>query len=352
MKMKMSLILFFVSIMGILSINSYAQVKLTGAGSTFDYPIFSKWFDVYNKMTGVQINYASIGSGGGIQQITQGTVDFGASDAPLTEEQMNTFKDKRGTEVIHLPIIMGGVAITYNLPSVGQGIKLDGETLADIYLGKITKWNDPAIVKMNPGKNLPNKAILVTHRSEGSGTTFIFTSYLSKVSSEWAKKVGNSTSVNWPIGLGGKGSEGVSGLISQTQGAVGYVELAYAIQNKLPYVIMKNKDGNFIEPNFNTVTAAAAGAVKNMPKDLRAVITNADGKNAYPISGFSWIVVPKDIKDYSKAETLVKFLRWGITKGQAYAQDLYYSPLPKQVQKLDLEKVNSITSNGKKINVK
>jgi len=335
--------------MGILSINSYAQVKLTGAGSTFDYPIFSKWFDVYNKMTGVQINYASIGSGGGIQQVTASTVDFGASDAPLTEEQMNTFKDKRGTEVIHLPIIMGGVAITYNLPSVGQGIKLDGETLADIYLGKITKWNDPRLEKLNPGRNLPNEAILVAHRSEGSGTTFIFTSYLTKVSPEWAKKVGNSTSVNWPVGLGAKGTEGVAGLIAQTQGSIGYIELAYAVQNKLPYAVMKNKAGNFINVNFNTVSAAAAGAIKNMPKDLRAVITNADGKDAYPISGFSWIVVPKDIKDYSRAQALVKFLRWAVTKGQADAISLYYAPLPKQVQKLDLEKINSITSNGKKI---
>ena len=350
--MKFKILSLVIMIATVFSVSSFAQVKLTGAGSTFDYPIFSKWFDLYYKMTGVQINYSSIGSGGGIQQITEGTVDFGASDAPLTQDQMNTFRSKRGTEIIHLPIIMGGVAVTYNLPSVGQGLKLDGETLADIYLGKIYKWNDPRIVKLNPGKNLPNKAILVTHRSEGSGTTFIFTSYLSKVSPEWAKKVGNSTSVDWPVGLGGKGSEGVSGLISQTQGSIGYVELAYAVQNKLPYAIMKNKDGNFIEPNFNTVTEAAAGAVKNMPKDLRAVITNADGKNAYPISGFSWIVVPKDIKDYSRAAALVKFLRWGITKGQAYAQGLYYSPLPKQVQKLDLEKVNSITSYGKKISVK
>ncbi len=349
MKMKMFYITMFALLMGAFSINSNAQVKLTGAGSTFDYPIFSKWFDVYNKMTGVQINYASIGSGGGIQQVTVGTVDFGASDAPLTEEQMKTFNEKRGTEIIHIPIIMGGVAITYNLPSVGQGLKLDGAALADIYLGKITKWNDPRIVKLNPGKNLPNKAILVAHRSEGSGTSFIFTSYLSKVSPEWAKKVGNSTSVNWPVGLGAKGTEGVAGLIAQTQGAIGYIELAYAKQNNLPYCLMKNKDGNFVDVNFNTVSDAAAGAAKNMPKDLRAVITNADGKNSYPISGFSWIVVPKDIKDYSHAAALVKFLKWAVTKGQADATSLYYAPLPKQVQKLDLEKINLITSNGKKL---
>jgi len=347
MKLKTLSIIFLLA--GIFVASSNAQVKLTGAGSTFDYPIFSKWFDTYNKMTGTQINYASIGSGGGIQQVTTGTVDFGASDAPLTEEQLNTFKQKRGTDIIHLPIIMGGVAITYNLSSVGQGIKLDGETLADIYLGKISKWNDPRIVKLNPGRNFPNKAILVAHRSEGSGTTFIFTSYLSKVSPEWAKKVGNSTSVNWPVGLGAKGTEGVAGIITQTPGAIGYIELAYAKQNNLPYCIIKNKDGNFIDINFNTVSEAAAGAVKNMPKDLRAVITNADGKNSYPISGFSWIVVPKDIKDLTHAETLVKFLKWAVTKGQADATSLYYAPIPKQVQILDMEKINSITSNGKKL---
>ncbi len=331
------------------SSNVSAQVKLTGAGSTFDYPIFSKWFDAYNKMTGIQINYASIGSGGGIRQITEGTVDFGASDAPLTPEQMSDFKKGRGTEVVHIPIIMGGVAITYNLPSVGQGIKLDGTTLADIYLGKITKWNDSRIVKMNPGKNLPNRAIIVAHRSEGSGTTFIFTSYLTKVSPEWAKRCGVSTSVNWPVGLGAKGTEGVAGIIAQTKGAIGYIELAYARQNNLPYCMIKNQEGNYIDVNFNTVSDAAAGAAKHMPADLRAVITNSPGKNSYPICGFSWVVIPKDIKDRSHAEALVKFLKWAVTKGQADATSLYYAPLPKPVQKLDLEKLNTITSNGKKL---
>jgi phosphate transport system substrate-binding protein len=336
-------------LLGAFSSFSSAQVKLTGAGSTFDYPIFSKWFDAYNKMTGVQINYASIGSGGGIRQITEGTVDFGASDAPLTPEQMNSFKKGRGTEVVHIPIIMGGVAITYNLPSVGQGIKLDGTTLADIYLGKITKWNDPRLVKLNPDKKLPNRAILVAHRSEGSGTTFIFTSYLTKVSPEWAKKCGNSTSVNWPVGLGAKGTEGVAGIIAQTKGSIGYIELAYAEQNHLPYCQMKNKAGNFVDVNFNTVSDAAAGAAAHMPKDLRAVITNADGKNSYPICGFSWVVIPKDFSNKSHGEALVKFLKWAVTKGQADATSLYYAPIPKSVQKLDLEKLNSITSNGKKL---
>jgi phosphate transport system substrate-binding protein len=281
--------------------------------------------------------------------VTAGTVDFGASDAPLTQEQMDAFKKGVGSEVVHIPIIIGGVAITYNLPSVGQGIKLDGAALADIYLGKITKWNDPRLVKLNPDKKLPNKAILVAHRSDGSGTTFIFTSYLTKVSPEWAKRVGNSTAVNWPVGLGAKGTEGVAGIIAQTKGSIGYVELAYAKQNNLPYCDLKNKSGNFVGLSFNTVSDAAAGAAANMPKDLRAVITNADGKNSYPISGFSWVVIPKDIKNRSHAEALVKFLKWAVTKGQEDATKLFYAPLPKPVQKLDLQKLNSITSNGKKL---
>jgi len=342
MRLKLFIVIMVAVLVGALSGNSTAQIRINGAGSTFDYPIFSKWFDLYNKMTGVQINYASIGSGGGIRQITEGTVDFGASDAPLTPAQMDAFKKARGTEVIHIPIIIGGEAITYNLPSVGSGLVLDGPTLADIYLGKITKWNDSRIKKLNPGMNLPNKAILVTHRSDGSGTSFIFTNYLSKISPEWKSKVGFSTAVNWPVGLGGKGNEGVSGLVKQTEGAIGYVELAYAITNKLPYAKMKNEAGNIVPVNFNTVTAAAAGASKHMPKDLRVLITNSPGKNAFPICGFSWIVVPKQIKNKTKADALIKFLKWAVTKGQNYAKDLYYSPLPKSVQKLDLEKISLI----------
>ena len=349
MKTKFWFVATLAVLLGAFTGVSSAQVKLTGAGSTFDYPIFSKWFDVYHKMTGVQINYASIGSGGGIRQVTEGTVDFGASDAPLTPAQMDAFKKARGTDVVHIPIIIGGVAITYNLPSVGHGIKLDGAALADIYLGKITKWNDPRLVKLNPDKKLPNRAILVAHRSEGSGTTFIFTSYLSKVSPEWAKKCGNSTSVDWPVGLGAKGTEGVAGIISQTVGSIGYVELAYAKQNNLPFCELKNKAGNFIDVNFNSVSEAAAGAAKNMPKDLRAVITNAEGKQSYPICGFSWVVIPKDFANTEHGKALVKFLKWAVTEGQKDATSLYYAPLPKPVQKLDLEKLNSITSNGKKL---
>ncbi|MDE3058690.1 MAG: phosphate ABC transporter substrate-binding protein PstS [Bacteroidota bacterium] len=344
----MKKVLLLLALFGVVSMSS-AQLQLNGAGSTFDYPIFSKWFDTYHKMTGTEINYASIGSGGGIHQVTEGTVDFGASDAPLTPEQMSDFTKAQGTDIVHIPIIMGGVAITYNLPSVGQGIKLDGTTLADIYLGKVTKWNDPRIVKMNPDKNLPDKAILVAHRSEGSGTTFIFTSYLSKVSPDWAKQCGTSIAINWPVGIGAKGTEGVAGVIAQTEGAIGYIELAYAKQNNLPYCLMKNQAGKFVEVNFNTVSAAAAGAAAHMPKDLRAVITNSPGKNSYPICGFSWVVIPKDIKNREHAQALVKFLKWGVTKGQENATSLYYAPLPKSVQKLDLEKLNAITSNGKKL---
>jgi phosphate transport system substrate-binding protein len=337
--MKRILLLF--AIFGCIGMSS-AQVQLNGAGSTFDYPIFSKWFDTYHKMTGVEINYASIGSGGGIHQITEGTVDFGASDAPLTPEQMDDFKKGQGTEVVHIPIIIGGVAITYNLPSVGQGIKLDGMTLGDIYLGKITKWNDPRIADMNKDKTLPDKAILVAHRSEGSGTTFIFSSYLSKVNPDWAKQCGTSTSINWPVGIGAKGTEGVAGVIAQTEGAIGYVELAYAKQNNLPYCLIKNEAGNFIDVNFNTVSEDAAGAAKHMPEDLRAVITNSPGKNSYPISGFSWVVIPKHIKNHEHGAALVKFLKWAVTKGQDDATSLFYAPLPKPVQNLDLKKLDGI----------
>ncbi len=340
--MKYKILSLIVLIASIFAVNTNAQVKLTGAGSTFDYPIFSKWFDLYNKMTGVEINYASIGSGGGIRQITEATVDFGASDAPLTTAQREAFKKARGCEVLHIPIIIGGEAITYNLPTVRTSIVLDGPTLADIYLGKIYKWNDPRITKLNPGINFPNKSILVCHRSDGSGTSFIFTNFLSKVSPEWAKKVGYSTAVDWPVGLGGKGNEGVTGLVKHTVGAMGYVELAYAITNHLPYAKMKNRDGNVVPVNFNTVTAAAAGASRHMPKDLCPIITNQPGKDSFPIAGFSWVVVPQKISNKAKADALIKFLKWAVTKGQKYAESLYYSPLPKSVQKLDIAQIDRI----------
>lgn len=326
-----------------------AQLQLNGAGATFPAVIYSKWFDEYKNATGVQFNYQAIGSGGGIRQITEGTVDFGASDGPMTEEQMADVKTKQGTDILHIPTVMGGIVLSYNLPSVSAKLKFDGTAVADIYLGKITKWDDPKLKALNPGVALPNKAILVAHRSDGSGTTFIFTNYLGKVSPEWKTKVGNNTSVNWPVGLGGKGNDGVSGLVKQTEGSIGYVELAYAVQNKLPYGLLKNKAGNFVDANFSTVTEAAAGAVKNMPDDLRAIITDSDGKNAYPISGFTWLLVYKNMKDATKAAALVKFLKWALEKGESYAKDLYYAPLPKQVVKLCEKKITMITANGKKI---
>jgi phosphate transport system substrate-binding protein len=347
--MKAKLILTVFLLLGIVADASFAQLQLNGAGATFPNVIYSKWFDVYKNLTGVQFNYQAIGSGGGIRQVTEGTVDFGASDGPMSDEQLAAVKEKQGVDVLHIPTVMGGIVLSYNLPSVSQKLKFDGSIIADIFLGKITKWNDSKLKEINPGVDLPDKAILVAHRSDGSGTTFIFTNYLCKVSSEWKEKVGNNTSVNWPIGLGGKGNDGVAGLVKQTEGSIGYVELAYAVQNKLPYGSLKNKAGNFVDANFNTVTAAAASAIKNMPEDLRAIITDSDGKDAYPISGFTWLLVYKNMKDASKAAALVKFLKWAMEKGESYASDLYYAPLPKQVIKLCEKKIALITANGKKI---
>ncbi len=339
-------------LLGVLGGATSAQVQLNGAGATFPAVIYSKWFDDYKNTTGIQINYQAIGSGAGIKQVTEGTVDFGASDGPMSDDQLKEAQSKRGTEILHIPTVMGGIVLSYNLSSVSNKLKLDGKTVADIYLGKITKWDDSQLKKLNPGVSLPNKAILVAHRSDGSGTTFIFTNYLSKVSSDWKDKVGNNTSVNWPVGLGGKGNDGVAGLIKQTEGSIGYVELAYAVKNNLTYALLKNKSGNFIDANFNSVTEAAAGAVKNMPADLRAIITDADGKNAYPISGFTWLLIYKNMQDKDKATALVKFLHWAMEKGEADAKDLYYAPLPKQVVALCEKKIATITCNGNKISAK
>lgn len=321
-----------------------AQQKLNGAGATFPYVIYSKWFDVYHQKTGIEFNYQSIGSGGGIKQVIEGTVDFGASDAPMSEDQMKQVKDKQGTEIIHIPTVMGAVVITYNLPQVGKGLKLTPDVLADIYLGKITKWNDSRMTAINAGKNLPDEAIFVSHRSDGSGTTNIFTGYLSKVSDSWKSKVGQGTSVDWPVGLGGKGNEGVAGLVKQTEGSIGYVELAYAEQNNLPYSALKNKAGNFVMPTFDAVSAAAAGFIKNMPADLRVEITDADGKDSWPISGFTWLLIYKDMKDKQKAKDIVNFLKWAVTDGEKYAKDLYYAPLPPEVVKLDQKKIGLIST--------
>ena len=326
-----------------------AQLQLNGAGATFPAVIYSKWFDEYKNATSVQFNYQAIGSGGGIKQVTEGTVDFGATDGPMTDQQLTEAKSKQGTNVLHIPTVMGAVVVCYNLPNVGKGLNLDGVALADIFLGKITKWNDAAITKLNPKLNLPDKSIVVAHRSDGSGTSFIFTDYLFKVSKDWETKVGKGTSVNWPVGLGGKGNDGVAGLVKQTEGSIGYVELAYAVKNNILYANMKNKAGKFVEPTFQSVTAAAEGSSKDIPADLRVSITDASGKDSYPISGFTWLLVYQNMKDEAKANALVKFLKWAMGKGQSFATDLYYAPLPKQVVKMCEKNIATITANGKKI---
>ena len=341
--MKFKSVLLTALMVSVLAGMSFAQMKLNGAGATFPYVIYSKWFDVYHQKTGFEFNYQSIGSGGGIKQVIEGTVDFGASDAPMSEDQMKQVKQKQGTEILHILTVMGAVVVTYNLPGVKKGLKITPDVLAGIYLGTITKWNDSKITFDNKGIKLPNEAIFVTHRSDGSGITNIFTGYLSKVSDAWKGKVGQGTAVDWPVGLGGKGNEGVAGLVKQTEGSIGYVELAYAEQNSLPYAALKNKAGNFVMPTFDAVSAAAAGFVKNMPEDLRVEITNADGKDSYPISGFTWLLIYKNMKDKSKAKAIVDFLKWAVTDGEKYAKDLYYAPLPKEVVKLDQKKIAQIS---------
>ncbi|HUO32683.1 MAG TPA: phosphate ABC transporter substrate-binding protein PstS [Bryobacteraceae bacterium] len=305
-----------------------AKVLINAAGATFPYPIYGKWFEEFGKKDpNVQINYQAIGSGGGIRQLTEGTVDFGASDMPMSDEQMSKMKVKP----LHFPTVLGGIVPTYNIPGVTQDLKFTGATLAGIYLGQITKWNDPAFAKINPGVKLPNADIIVVHRSDGSGTTFVFTDYLSKVSPEWKSKVGSNTSVRWPTGLGASGNPGVAGLVKQTPNSIGYVELIYAVQNKMGYGAMQNSAGTFLKADFNSVTEAAAGAAKNMPDDFRVSITNAPGKRAYPISTFTWLLIPSTITDTSKKQAIVAFLHWMLTDGQKYCADLGYAPLPKTV---------------------
>ncbi len=340
--MKFTKIILSIALVSMVVGNALAQTNLNGAGATFPYVIYSKWFDVYGKQSGVLFNYQSIGSGGGIKQTTEGTVDFGATDGPMSNAQLAEAKTKRGTEILHIPTVMGAVVITYNLPAAGKDLRLTPDVLAQIYLGQITNWSDSRIKAINPDKNFPNKMIIVAHRSDGSGTTNIFTDYLDKVSKTWSVNVGKGTSVSWPVGLGGKGNEGVAGLVKQSEGAIGYVELAYAVKNNLSFAILKNKAGEFVEANFETVSAAAAGASKNMPADLRVSITNADGKDSYPISGFTWLLIYKNGQDKAKANEIVKFLRWALTDGQAYAKDLYYAPLPKPVVKLAEKLVDGI----------
>ena len=313
--------------------------SINAAGATFPAVIYQKWFDEYHKLhPAVQVNYQSIGSGGGIAQLTAETVDFGASDMPMTPDQMSKLK----VPALHFPTVLGGVVPTYNLPGVTQELRFTPETLAGIFLGEIKKWNDPKLAKDNPGVKFPNGDIVVVHRGEGSGTTFVWTDYLSKVSPDWKTKVGANTSVSWPVGLGGRGNEGVAGLVKQTPGSIGYVELIYAVQTKMAYGYVKNAAGTFLKADLSTVTDAATGAAKDMPEDFRVSITNAPGKNAYPISSFTWLLVPTHIADAAKAKSIKEFLGWMLADGQKLAAGLSYAPLPKEVVAKEIAQIKKI----------
>jgi phosphate transport system substrate-binding protein len=318
-----------------------APVLINGAGATFPQPIYSKWFDTYHKMHGdIEFNYQAVGSGAGIRQAMEKTVDFGASDMPMTDDLLAQAKQKLGCDLLHFPTVLGAAVPTYNIPGVSTALNFTPEAISNIYLGKITKWNDPAITGPNPGVNLPGTDIVVVHRSEGSGTTFIWTDYLSKVNPEWASKVGHNASVNWPVGLGGKGNEGVTGLVKQTPGAIGYVELIYAVQNHLPYGLVKNQAGKFVKADFASVTAAAAGT--QMTDDFRVSITNGSSPTAYPISSFTWLLIPSHIADATKRDAIKAFLKWMMTDGQQYAKDLAYAPLPKAVVAKEMKQIDRI----------
>jgi phosphate transport system substrate-binding protein len=304
---------------------SGAGADLTGAGATFPAPLYIKWFNEYAAKSGVKINYQSLGSGAGIQQVSQQTVDFGASDAPMSDAEMAQAK---GGPILHIPTVVGLVVIVYNLPGITQPLKLSGSLIADIFLGKVTKWNDPRLATLNPGVNLPATDILVVHRSDGSGTTYIFSDYLSALSPAWKAGPGKGKDLQWPVGMGGKGNEGVAGLVKQTPYSIGYVELIYAIQNRLGHGLVRNAAGNFIKAGLDSVTEAAAGAARRMPEDFRVSITNAPGKNAYPISTFTWLLVPARIADPVKRKAITELLGWILTAGQKYAAALGYAPLP------------------------
>jgi len=310
-------------------------LTINGAGATFPYPLYSKWFYEYsNANPGVRFNYQSIGSGGGIKQIIAGTVNFGATDAPMTDEEMK----KTPGPILHIPTALGAVVPVYNLAGVESGLKLTPDVLAGIYLGRITRWNDPKIAELNKTVTMPNADIVVAHRSDGSGTTDIFTNYLTTVNTEWRAKVGRGKAVNWPVGIGGKGNEGVAGVVKQTPGAIGYVELAYAKQNRMKVASLRNRDGNFVAPTLEATSAAADGAVKSMPADFRVSLVDAPGKESWPISGLTWILVYKDQKDEARGKAIVQFLKWAIRDGQKMEAALDYAPLPKTV----VEKVDNV----------
>lgn len=323
-----------------------AELTVNGAGATFPYPLYSKWFYEYsNSHPGVRFNYQSIGSGGGIKQIAAGTVDFGATDAPMTDEELA----KLPGPILHIPTAIGAVAVVYNLEGAPTGLRLSQDVLSDIFLGKITRWNDARIAALNPGVRLPADRIVVAHRSDGSGTTDIFTNYLSAISKEWRAKVGRGKSVKWPVGLGGKGNEGVAGVVRQTPGAIGYVELAYAMQNRMKTAALRNRDGNFVPPTLQSTSAAAAGAAGSMPADFRVSLVDAPGKDSYGICGLTWLLVHRNQKDPAKGKALVDFLKWAIRDGQRMNAPLLYAPLPAPiVEKVD-RAIRQINFKGKSL---
>lgn len=317
--------------------------QLNGAGATFPYPLYSKWFNEYAKVNkDAKINYQSIGSGGGIKQITEGTVDFGASDSPMSEEEIAKANQKNSNKIIHVPTVIGSVVLTYNIPGVDKNINLTPEAIAGIFMGSIKKWNDPVIAKENPGVSLPDKDIIVCYRTDGSGTTYVFTDFLGKVSDEWKSKVGVAKDVKFPVGQGGKGNEGVTGLVKQLENSIGYVELVYALQNKLKYAAVQNADGEFVLPTLQSLTKAAEQSVNEMPDDLRQSITNAKGKESYPISSYTYLLIYENQKDSYKGKTLKEFLSWALSTGESFATELGYAPLPKVVIDKALQKVNMI----------
>lgn len=320
-----------------------STLSINAAGATFPFPIYSKWFDVYHKLhSNTEINYQSVGSGAGIRQITEGTVDFGASDGPMNDEQIKAYTEKQGHGILHFPTVLGAAVPAYNIPGVTATLKFTPAALAGIYLGKITKWNDPAIASENKGVNLPSNDIVVVHRADGSGTTYCWTDYLSKVSEEWKSRVGKGTSVNWPVGLGGKGNEGVMAVVKEQPYSIGYVELIYAIQNHTPYGDVRNSSGAFVKASLEGVSAAASGAAKNMPDDFRVSITDAPGKDAYPISTFTWLLIPEKISDPAKREAIKGFLKWMMTDGQQYCEGLAYAKLPKPVEMKEMKAISKI----------
>jgi phosphate transport system substrate-binding protein len=317
--------------------------QLTGAGATFPYPLYSRWFDSYMKATRIAINYQSIGSGGGIRQFSEGTVDFGATDGPMNDEQMAALQGN----VLHLPTVIGAVVLTYNLPGLDSSLTLDGPAVADIFLGRITRWNDARLAALNPGVRLPDREIVVVHRSDGSGTTYVFVDYLSKVSADWLAQVGRATSVNWPVGLGGKGNEGVTQQVKQLEGSLGYVELIYALSNQLEYASMRNRTGQAVRPTLESASAAAAGAEFPADTDFRVSITDSPDPAAYPIASFTWLLVKQDNPDAAKARAIRDFLRWMVGgEAQGVAQELRYAPLPTRVAELVSARIGTLTSNG------